>query len=409
LYVVQDANYNVTALFDNPGNVVERYVYDPFGQVTVLDAGWNVLAASAFAWVYLHQGGRFDATSGLYHFRHRDYSPTLGRWVNLDPIRYEAGDVNLYRALGNSVTNRLDPSGLDDWYWPWEKEADWSDWRIGTALRKTIRSVCDEFGMVADYIRSDPAGAAWEATKGVSHGANQLFVQLVVRTGQAVGDIGGLVLINGYQPVNPHLAGYVSGDRTWYGTTFDLVLDGLAVIPVAQGGRSLMRVGKGAWGRVYAHPYDSVASANSSRARIFSSTTEIGSGLLPAGTGYTDKFGNVVYSTLGSAQDVALVRYHESIHSFLSPRLNLLREARADLGMAAYNRSSLVRYLEEALAESYAQLRVNGIRGLPTGLTFPVREGYVTWRAVAVEGGVYVIIVGGSSYVAYKLSEQLNK
>ena len=32
LYVAQDANYNVTVLFDNSGNVVERYVYDPFGQ-----------------------------------------------------------------------------------------------------------------------------------------------------------------------------------------------------------------------------------------------------------------------------------------------------------------------------------------------------------------------------------------
>ena len=113
LYVVQDANYNVTALFDNSGTIVERYLYDPFGQVTVLDAGWNVLAASAFSWVYLHQGGRFDATSGLYPVRHRDYSPTLGRWTRLDPIRYDAGDVNLYRALGNGVTNRLDPSGLD--------------------------------------------------------------------------------------------------------------------------------------------------------------------------------------------------------------------------------------------------------------------------------------------------------
>jgi len=38
LWVVQDANYNVTALFDNSGNVVERYIYDPFGSVTVLDA-----------------------------------------------------------------------------------------------------------------------------------------------------------------------------------------------------------------------------------------------------------------------------------------------------------------------------------------------------------------------------------
>ncbi|MFQ3649983.1 MAG: RHS repeat-associated core domain-containing protein [Gemmataceae bacterium] len=113
LYVAQDANYNVTALFDNSGNVVERYVYDPFGQATVLDANWTILAASAFVWVYLHQGGRFDATSGLYHFRFRDYSPTLGRWTSLDPLGYDAGDVNLYRYVGNTPTGRIDPMGLD--------------------------------------------------------------------------------------------------------------------------------------------------------------------------------------------------------------------------------------------------------------------------------------------------------
>jgi len=114
LYVAQDGNYDVTALFDNAGNVVERYIYDPFGQATILDASWNVLAASAFAWVYLHQGGRFDATSGLYHFRFRDYSPTLGRWTSLDPIRYEAGDVNLYRFVNNGPTNKIDPSAPED-------------------------------------------------------------------------------------------------------------------------------------------------------------------------------------------------------------------------------------------------------------------------------------------------------
>jgi RHS repeat-associated protein len=116
LWVVQDANYNVTALFDNSGNVVERYVYDPFGQVTILDAGWNTLSTSAFAWNYLHQGGRFDATSGLYHFRFRDYSPTLGRWTSLDPLRYAAGDVNLYRYVGNTPTLFTDPSGLDKFW-----------------------------------------------------------------------------------------------------------------------------------------------------------------------------------------------------------------------------------------------------------------------------------------------------
>ncbi len=139
LWVVQDANYNVTALFDNAGNVVERYVYDPFGQVTVLDANWSERAAgSQFGWLHLHQGGRLDATSGLYHFRHRDYSPTLGRWTSLDPLRYDAGDVNLYRALGNMPTGRTDPTGLD-WVWPWDPRADWGDWRLGEFFRDVAR------------------------------------------------------------------------------------------------------------------------------------------------------------------------------------------------------------------------------------------------------------------------------
>jgi RHS repeat-associated protein len=114
LWVVQDANFNVTALVDSSGEVVERYVYDPFGRVTVLDAEWNVRPGdSAYDWLYLHQGGRYDVTSGLYHFRFRDYSPTLGRWTSLDPLSYTAGDVNLYRTVGNNPLHSLDPNGLD--------------------------------------------------------------------------------------------------------------------------------------------------------------------------------------------------------------------------------------------------------------------------------------------------------
>ncbi len=107
----------MSPFFDNAGNVVERYAYDPFGQATALDAGWNTLAASAVGWLYLHQGGRFDTTSELYHFRFRDYSPTQGRWTSLDPIRYAAGDVNLYRVVFNAPTIYTDPSGLDVFDW----------------------------------------------------------------------------------------------------------------------------------------------------------------------------------------------------------------------------------------------------------------------------------------------------
>lgn len=82
-YLQHDANYNVTAVTDRYGTVVERYLYDPYGLAAVLDANWGNDAdgQSDVGWLYLHQGGRYDATAGLYHFRNRDYSPTPGRWT----------------------------------------------------------------------------------------------------------------------------------------------------------------------------------------------------------------------------------------------------------------------------------------------------------------------------------------
>ena len=108
-----DANWNITAIADATSGIVERYTYDPYGVVTVLYANWSVRGGSPYGWNYLHQGGRFDVDSNLYNFRHRDYSATLGRWTQTDPIGFEAGDVNFYRYVGNSPGNGLDPSGLD--------------------------------------------------------------------------------------------------------------------------------------------------------------------------------------------------------------------------------------------------------------------------------------------------------
>jgi RHS repeat-associated protein len=123
LYVQQDANGDVTAVVDGKtgsptlGQVQERYIEDPYGQVSFLDNMWQVHGSgpngtSSVNWVYLHQGGRYDPTSGLYNFRNRDYSPTLGRWMRVDPLGYAGGDANLYRAEGNGPTNVTDPSGL---------------------------------------------------------------------------------------------------------------------------------------------------------------------------------------------------------------------------------------------------------------------------------------------------------
>jgi RHS repeat-associated protein len=111
LYAVQDANYNVTALLNISGSVVERFLYDPYGTVTVLASDFSARSGSQYAWVYGFQGGRQSVTLGLVHLRSRDLSVTLGRWTSNDHIRFEAGDINLYRALGNNSATYTDPSG----------------------------------------------------------------------------------------------------------------------------------------------------------------------------------------------------------------------------------------------------------------------------------------------------------
>src|SRR5262249_16333015 len=40
LWVEQDANFNVTALVNGSGSVVERYIEDPFGVSTAYDTNW---------------------------------------------------------------------------------------------------------------------------------------------------------------------------------------------------------------------------------------------------------------------------------------------------------------------------------------------------------------------------------
>jgi RHS repeat-associated protein len=116
LYVAQDANFNVTALISRSGAVLERMTFDAYGMTQVRDAAWNVQTTSGYAWLYLHQGGRWDATSGLYGFRMREYSPTLGRWVSMDPIGYRGGR-NLYKAYSSAPVVLVDPQGTDPFDW----------------------------------------------------------------------------------------------------------------------------------------------------------------------------------------------------------------------------------------------------------------------------------------------------
>ena len=112
LYYLNDANFNVTALLDTSGDAVERYVFSPYGVVTIYDATWtNTRSASSYGNVTLYTGRELDCETGLYSFRNRYYGAELGRFVSRDPRGYEARDVNLQRYVENSPTGWTDPHG----------------------------------------------------------------------------------------------------------------------------------------------------------------------------------------------------------------------------------------------------------------------------------------------------------
>jgi RHS repeat-associated protein len=113
-YYHYDALGSVIALTDANGNVTERYCYDVFGTPAYRDINGTLVSSSSSGNRFLFTGREYLNNANLYDYRNRTYSPALGRFLQADGLRFDARDANLYRYVGNSPTNRIDPTG-NDW------------------------------------------------------------------------------------------------------------------------------------------------------------------------------------------------------------------------------------------------------------------------------------------------------
>ena len=114
-YPHHDALGNVTMLTGKDGRLVERYTYSVTGQVAISDASGKTLAESAIGNRWMFRGREWLQEAGLYDFRNRVYSVELGRFLQIDRIRFKGGDINIYRYCFNRYARGSDPLGLNWW------------------------------------------------------------------------------------------------------------------------------------------------------------------------------------------------------------------------------------------------------------------------------------------------------
>jgi RHS repeat-associated protein len=122
LYYYYDGLGSVVALGSYMGNAMEKYSYDVFGKMTLKKFSPRGLFGNR----YLFTGRELDSETGLYYYRARYYHPSIGRFMQTDPLGGTPDEwngylfgisgvklrgLNIYTYVTNNPVNNVDPTG----------------------------------------------------------------------------------------------------------------------------------------------------------------------------------------------------------------------------------------------------------------------------------------------------------
>lgn len=140
-WLITDQLGSIVAVTNDIGAAVAVNKYDEYGSPSSGNAGR-----------FQYTGQAWFSEIGLYHYKSRMYSPTLGRFMEPDPRLFVDGG-NMYNYSGSDPVNRTDPNGTE-WI-----ETSWCQGREDTTTDETVHIMCTrQVGMiwVPDWLFGGP-------------------------------------------------------------------------------------------------------------------------------------------------------------------------------------------------------------------------------------------------------------
>jgi len=107
-YYHTDVLGSVIAATDEAGEIVWRKTYDPFGREIISDSNGDEIEEQTYT------GKPYDAETGLVYLGQRYYDPELRRFIGMDPVPFNLGNLesfNPYIYANNNPYKFVDPDG----------------------------------------------------------------------------------------------------------------------------------------------------------------------------------------------------------------------------------------------------------------------------------------------------------